>query len=157
MLHFAAAQRRLCKVLFFTTTYSQQKMADWHLQHGGLSCSWWLPQTHCRCHCPLEGMVRKDRLRYKILLAILESKSQAWLSSRLALCESGHQALHGSSSILEVFSARDICTVADTAKHTTPWRNSHDTQCSQGLLCEQLPEHLQPPMHMLDRSPPVNL
>lgn len=30
-------------------------------------------------------------------------------------------------------------------------------KCSQGLLWEQFPEHLQPPVQMLDRSPPVNL
>lgn len=135
--------------MLFPATYSQLRMADWHLQHGGLSCSWWLPQTYQRCHCLLEGMVRKDRLRYIILPGILESKSWAWLSPRLPLCESGHQTLHVSNIILEVFSARDICTVPGTAKHRMPWRNSHDTQCSHGLLWEQVPGHLQPPMQML--------
>lgn len=146
---FPGAQRRFCKILLFPATYSRPRMADRHLQHGGLSCFWWLPQTHWRCPCLLEGTVRKDRLRYKILSGILESKSQAWLFPGLPLCESGHQTLHVSSSILEVFSARDVCTVPDTARHMLPWRNSHDTQCSHGLLWEQFPEHLQPPMQML--------
>jgi len=59
-------------------------------------------------------MVRKDRLRYKILSGILENKSQAWLSPRLSLQESGHQTLHVNSSTLEEFSGRDACTVPDT-------------------------------------------
>lgn len=54
-----------------------------------------------------------------------------------------------SSRILDPFSASDVCTVPDTAKQMTPWRNSHDTQWSHGLLWEQFPEHLQPPMRML--------
>lgn len=70
---------------------------------------------------PLEGMLRKGRLKYKILPGILETRSWAQLSPGLPLQESQHQTFDVSRSIL---GCRNVCTTPGT-KARMPWRNSN--------------------------------
>lgn len=114
---FSAAQRRLSKILLFSKLLSAE---DGRLAPSTKGAELLLvaAQTHWRCHCPLEGMLRKGRLRYKILPGILETRSWVQLSPRLP------QTLHVSRNISEVFGARNVCTIPDT-KAMIPWRNSH--------------------------------